>query len=344
MLLLCALEEFPEAVEAALEIPPVSRDPRGLSIEPARTEPAAAYPSDFLGSHQAGGFEHSDVLLDSRQSDVEGVGKLADPGVRTAEAFENSSAGRVGERAKCRIEPGLILNHMVQYIMVLYSCQLHLSGSDLLIELPRMAKHRLELFSALLTLGAFSVACHKGTRGQTNPPDVRRETRDVARTKDTARDVVTVTDPTVVAFFSDTGVTNVFSREGQTFKLPEQRQALRATIRKERELWQGRKPPDYRFLLRVGCFCPGPRGWLLMDVRDGKPLRAWDKSGRSAALSDWNTYSIDGLYDNLEQMDFKGQIQVAFDPRWHFPRYVYTVVLPGPDAWSTVEVRGFRPN
>jgi hypothetical protein len=204
-----------------------------------------------------------------------------------------------------------------------------------------MAKYRVALFSALLVLGVFSVACHKNPPVQRNA-DVRRETRDTVRV--VVPVTVTVTDPSVIPLFRDTSVANVFSREGQTFKLPAQRQALRATLKKERELWQARKPRDYKFLLRVGCFCPGTRGWLLMDVRNSQLLRAWDRTGKSATLTDWNTLSIDGLYDNLERSaDINGQVQIAFDPRWHFPRFVYTIVAPGPDAWSTVEVRGFRP-
>ena len=207
-----------------------------------------------------------------------------------------------------------------------------------------MAKYRVALFSAFLVLGAFPVACHKNARVQKNA-DVRRVVRDTTRVvRDTTRVVATVTDPSVVPLFKDTAVASVFSAEGQTFKLPAQRQALRATLKKERELWQARKPRDYRFLLRVGCFCPGTRGWLLMDVRDSKLVRAWDRTGRSVPLTDWNTLSIDGLYDNLERSaGINGQAQIAFDPRWHFPRYVSTVVSPGPDTWSIVEVRGFRP-
>jgi len=80
-----------------------------------------------------------------------------------------------------------------------------------------------------------------------------------------------------------------------------------------------------------------------MDVRSGQPLRAWDRSGKSAALTDWNTLNIDGLYDNLERTaDINGEVQIAFDPRWHFPKYVRTTVLPGPDMWSIIDVRGFR--
>jgi hypothetical protein len=171
-------------------------------------------------------------------------------------------------------------------------------------------------------------------------------TKDTARTKDTVRVVVPVNvrDPSVIPLFKDTVVTSVFSTDGQIFKLPEQRQALLTTLRKERGLWQAKKPRDYRFLLRVACFCPGPRGWLLMEVRDGKLLRAWDRTGEAASLSDWSTFSIDGLYDNLERTDIKGQVQIAFEPRWHFPKYVYTVVRPGPDTWSIIEAQGFRPN
>lgn len=194
--------------------------------------------------------------------------------------------------------------------------------------------------SAVLVLGVFPVACHKNARVQRNA--------DVGPViKDTVRVVVPITDTSVVALFKDTAGTRVFPAEGQIFKLrtPGQRQSLHATLKKERELWQAGKPRDYRFLLRVACFCPGTRGWLLMDVRSGQPLRAWDRAGRSAALTDWNTFSIDGLYDNLARLaDINGEVRIAFDPRWHFPKHVYAVTLPGPDAWSIFEVRGFRPN
>ena len=153
-----------------------------------------------------------------------------------------------------------------------------------------------------------------------------------------------LTDTSVVSIFRDTGSTRIFSAEGQSFKLPAQRQSLHALLKKERALWQAGKPRDYRFLLRVGCFCPGTRGWLLIEVRSGQPLRAWDRTGKSAALTDWNTFSIDGLFDNLERTaGINGQVQIAFDPRWHLPRYVTTTVLPGPDTWSITEVRGLRP-
>lgn len=185
-------------------------------------------------------------------------------------------------------------------------------------------------------VGVFSVACHKNAR-------VQSDSHVDPVIKDSTRVVSPITDLSVIALFKDTGAVNIFSAEGQTFKLPGERQSLRAALRKERELWQAIKPREYKFLLRVGCFCPGTRGWLLMDVRASQPLRAWDRAGKSAGLTDWNTVSIDGLYDNLERTaDINGQVQIAFDLRWHFPKYVHSVVLPGPDTWSTIEVRGFR--
>jgi len=192
--------------------------------------------------------------------------------------------------------------------------------------------------SLLSALGALPAGCHKPARVQRNG--------DVAPViKDSARVIAPLTDPSVIALFRDTAG-RMFPAEGQIFKLqtPAQHQILRATIRKEREMWQAGKPRDYRYLLRVECFCPGTRGWLLMEVRSGQPLRAWDRKGKSVGLTDWNTVSIDGLYDNLERTaGINGEVQIAFDPRWHFPRYVRAVSLPGPDAWSITEARALRP-
>ena len=126
---------------------------------------------------------------------------------------------------------------------------------------------RIALF-ALLVLGVFPVACHRNARVQSNA--------DVGPViKDTTGVVAPITDPGVVALFRDTGVVSVFSAEGQTFKLqtPGQRQSLHATLRKERELWRARKPRDYKFLLRVECFCPGSRRWLLIEVRSSRQRR-----------------------------------------------------------------------
>ena len=189
--------------------------------------------------------------------------------------------------------------------------------------------------------GVLSASCHKTARVQRND-DVTPVIKDTAR----VRVVAPLTDPSVIALFKDTVGARFFPAEGQTFKLrtPAQHQSLRATIRKERELWQAGKPRDYRYLLRVECFCPGTRGWLLMEVRSGRLLRAWDRTGKSVGLTDWNTVSIDGLYDNLERSaDINGEVQIAFDPRWHFPRYVRTTALPGPDSWSITEARALRP-
>jgi hypothetical protein len=192
--------------------------------------------------------------------------------------------------------------------------------------------------SGSIALAAISVACHRRAPVE-RQADVRREVK-----KDTTRVVVPIRDTSVVVFFRDTAP-NIVGARGRTFNLqkPEGRQALATTIRRERELWQSSKPRNYRFLLRVGCFCPGTRGWLLIEVRSGEALRAWDRTGRAVALTDWNTLSIDGLYDNLERADRDGVVQIDFDPRWHFPTYIGTSAARGPDTWSTTEARALRP-
>lgn len=194
--------------------------------------------------------------------------------------------------------------------------------------------------SRSLPLALVVVACHR-----TVPAG--RNAGAGSGVNDTVRVTAVVKDTTgVVAAFKDTVPTNVFATKGRSFRLQTsaQRDSLRVTLRKERRLWESRKPRDYSFLLKVDCFCPGRRGWLLMEVRSGQLLRASDLTGKSVALTDWNTFSIDHLYDNLERsVDRYREAQIAFDPRWHFPTYVSTSSLPGPDAWSIIEVRALRP-
>jgi hypothetical protein len=187
--------------------------------------------------------------------------------------------------------------------------------------------------SLLLLLGCLSAACHRAVpvtpipATNTSPGPIAQDTG------------------AVIAFFNDTGPVVTF-RDARTFSLqtPGQRDSLRTALRGERTLWRASSPPDYRFLLRTGCFCPGRRGWLLIEVRRGQPLRAWDRTGRSAPLSDWDTFSIEGLFDLLERSAGRdAAVQVSFDARWHFPTYVYIRALPGPDMWAIIEARGFRP-
>lgn len=191
------------------------------------------------------------------------------------------------------------------------------------------ARIRIALVSVLV-LAFFPVSCRRAA-------PVQKDADVAPVVKDTAG---------LGTVFKETAPVRVSSAKGRTFKLrdPGQRDSLRATLRRERALWRAANLRDYQFLLRVGCFCPGIRGWLLMEVRSSQLLRARDSTGKAAALNDWNTFSIDGLFDHLEETaDIDGVVQVAFDPRWHFPTFVSTVRLPGPDTWGVIEARGLRP-
>src|SRR3954469_4147080 len=127
---------------------------------------------------------------------------------------------------------------------------------------------------ACLFVGVIPIACHSHVPVQRGA-DVDREVKDTSH-------VVAVRDTSIAVLFTDTTSSGAFFAGGQTFKLQtsRERQALHAAIKKERDLWRSSKARDYQFLLRVGCFCPGTRGWLLMEVRNGQLLRARDKSGK----------------------------------------------------------------
>lgn len=183
--------------------------------------------------------------------------------------------------------------------------------------------------AGVLVLGFLSGACHR--------------TAPVERNAGVGRVVKDTT--AVIAVFNETPPTSVSYPNARTFKLrePGQRDSLRATVRRERDKWRASNLRDYQFLLRVECFCPGRKGWLLMEVRSSRLVRASDSAGKSVALNGANTLSIDALFDNLEQkVSIDGVVGVAFDPRWHFPVYIGTTRLPGPDNWSIVEARGLR--
>lgn len=177
----------------------------------------------------------------------------------------------------------------------------------------------------LLMLGLLAIACH------------RRAARDnsEARVEPVVRDTV----------FRDTlREQSASGARGFDLRRPGQRDSLRAAIRKERALWAARGPRDYQFLLRVSCFCPGQKGWLLMEVRDRRLVRASDSNGKPVALADWNTFSVDGLFDHLEGwVGRNGSVEVMFDPRWHFPSRIRSTAFPGPDTWSNMETSAFQP-
>ena len=156
---------------------------------------------------------------------------------------------------------------------------------------------------------------------------------------------MTGVDPSVAAFFKDTAPSQIFYARGRIFRPqePTLRKELVATLKRERGLWQSKKPSHYKYLLRVACFCPGTRGWLLIEVENGRVLRAWYPSGKSAELTDWNTISIDALYDNLEHAgDNNFELQIDFDPRWHFPTYTRYSGARMPDSWSIIDARALR--
>jgi hypothetical protein len=189
----------------------------------------------------------------------------------------------------------------------------------------------------LIAAGVILCGCHRSVSTSGNE-GVRHEVKDTT--------AVTIRNAKVAAFFRDTAPSMTMGGRGRTnlLEVRAERTALRATIERHRELWRSAKPANYGFLLRVSCFCPGPRGWLWVEVRGLKAVRAWDRNGGALSLTDWNTISIDDLYDNLERgVDRDGEVQIDFDSRWNYPSYVRTNAARVPDSWSILDARALRP-
>ena len=186
-------------------------------------------------------------------------------------------------------------------------------------------------------LAAAAVACHRHA--------VREDVDQPPTTNDNRRVEHEPGDPAIAALFKDTTASNAFVTEGRDYHVQNasERQALLAALKRERALWQARKPRDYRFLARTECFCPGPRGWLLIEVRANQAVRAWDRTGRPVNPNDWYAFTIDKLYDNLEGVNNQqSQVQIAFDEQLHYPRYLRTSMIY-PDGWGITQIRALRP-
>ena len=200
---------------------------------------------------------------------------------------------------------------------------------------------------SVMIVGAF-VGCHRHAvrEEEVNRPPADNSTRvDRPPVKDTTRVVREVVDPAIAALFKDTAPSNAFAVEGRTYNVQNaaERQALQTALKRQRALWQAAKPGSYRFLLRADCFCPGPHGWMLVEVGPGQPLKAWDRTGRRVSANNWGAFTIDQLYDGLSQTNNQmSQVQIAFDEHWHFPRYLRTSMIY-PDGWSITQIRALRP-
>src|SRR5262249_21724083 len=84
-------------------------------LEPARSDPARPHAPDLLRADQPGVFEHPHVLLHACEGHIELGSEIADGGAAAPEPLEDAPASCIRERSESRVEPQLILNHMVQY-------------------------------------------------------------------------------------------------------------------------------------------------------------------------------------------------------------------------------------
>jgi uncharacterized protein DUF6174 len=151
----------------------------------------------------------------------------------------------------------------------------------------------------------------------------------------------------VSGFFEDTVGAALGEPAGSrafNLRTPGQRDSLHAEIKRQREMWRAGGVREYHFLFRASCFCPGQEGWVLLQVRGGQAVRAWNRGGKPAPLTERNHYSIDGLFDLLEQKADQDDV-VAFEDGWHHPVHIRSDRRVGlPDDWGILEVRGFRPD
>ena len=128
-----------------------------------------------------------------------------------------------------------------------------------------------------------------------------------------------------------------------TFDLtkPRMRDSLKALIASHRDAWRATNIRNYRILLQSSCFCPGPLGWMMLEVKDGKVAKLSGANGKKLLLNDDTNLTVDRIFTILDRSATEDDgVEVAFDSTSHFPRYVMTDYRHGlPDDWWILDVR-----
>lgn len=102
-----------EPVELVLPETPIAGDPGIGLAHGACDEPAAADPAVAAANDQAGPFEHLQVLGNGGKGHAERPGQGADRRLAGGETGKHGASRGIGEGGERRVEPRLILNHMV---------------------------------------------------------------------------------------------------------------------------------------------------------------------------------------------------------------------------------------
>lgn len=93
------------------------------------------------------------------------------------------------------------------------------------------------------------------------------------------------------------------------------RAAKLAELERNEALWSKRRPPSYRFRLRVVCFCPSRGRPLTITVRNGRATGAHGFERRMDTVPEMFARIRSALKDRSA-----GKVTVAYDRRRGFPR------------------------
>ena len=111
-----------QRIEAVLPKPTVEVHPPGGFLNGPGHETAVVDAAFFSARKQSRSFEHTEVLRDGGQRDVEGFGQPCHRRRPLRQAGQDRAAGRVGQGGECCIQ--YIVNHMVNYKSPDSFCQL----------------------------------------------------------------------------------------------------------------------------------------------------------------------------------------------------------------------------
>jgi Family of unknown function (DUF6174) len=87
--------------------------------------------------------------------------------------------------------------------------------------------------------------------------------------------------------------------------------------------WERQNFDDYSYVASHTCFCPGPEGFVRVEVTQGQVSRVVVlATGAESPTAGW--YTVDELFDQLVRSP---TATVVFDPRLGYPRRIETCCL-----------------
>jgi hypothetical protein len=113
----------------------------------------------------------------------------------------------------------------------------------------------------------------------------------------------------------------------------------------QKQLWDARRPADYRVTFSRVCFCVGPRGPVVIEVRGGRITSArYAEGGAAIPSEEWlHLLTVDAVFERIAEGMRNGQpVTAEYHPTLGYPTRAEVGTLAN-DAGTRYELSDLEP-